>query len=129
MCNDGKLRIGTVGWRDLTVENAEEVRDFYKSVIGWESSDVEMDGYSDFSMILPESGEAIAGVCHARGPNRDIPPQWLLYFVVEDVDRSAATCESLGGRILVGPKGIGDGRFCVIEDPAGAVCALYNPGN
>jgi len=129
MCNDGKLQVGAVGWRDLTVENAEEVRDFYKRVIGWQSSDVEMDGYSDFSMIVPESGQAIAGVCHARGPNKDIPPQWLLYFIVEDVDQSARTCESLGGKILVGPKRMGEGAFCVIEDPAGAVCALYNPGN
>jgi hypothetical protein len=88
-----------------------------------------MDGYSDFNMIAPGSGEPIAGVCHARGPNKDIPPQWLLYFIVEDVDRSAKACESQGGRILVGPKKTGDGAYCIIQDPAGAVCALYNPGS
>ncbi len=129
MCSDDKPGVGSVGWIDLTVDNAEEIRDFYKSVIGWESDDVEMDGYSDFNMMAPGSGEPIAGVCHARGSNKDIPPQWILYFIVEDVDQSVKACESLGGKILVGPKKMGDATYCVIQDPAGAACALYNPGS
>jgi predicted enzyme related to lactoylglutathione lyase len=32
----------------------------------------------------------------------------------------------LGGRIVAGPKAFGgQGRYCVIEDPAGAVAALF----
>jgi len=27
-----------------------------------------------------------------------------------------------------GPRSLGTGRFCVIRDPAGAVCALYQSG-
>jgi predicted enzyme related to lactoylglutathione lyase len=129
MCSDDKPGVGDIGWNDLTVENAEEIRDFYKSVVGWESDDVEMDGYSDFNMITPDSGETIAGICHRRGPNKDFPPQWVLYFIVEDVGRSAKACESQGGKILVGPKKAGDGSYCIIQDPAGAVCGLYNAGN
>ena len=86
-----------------------------------------MDGYSDFSMAVPETGETVAGICHARGENAQLPPQWLLYFVVEDVERSAARCVELGGRVLVAPRPLGAGHFCVIQDPAGAVCALYQP--
>ena len=126
--SDGKDGVGTIGWRDLTVANAEEVRDFYKDVVGWKTQAVEMDGYDDFVMTAPESGEGIAGICHARGSNAELPPQWLLYFIVEDVDRSAARCSELGGQVLVAPKPMGGGRFCVIRDPAGAVCALYRPG-
>lgn len=122
-----KLEIGTICWWDLTVENAENVRDFYKSVVGWESGDVEMDGYNDFNMIAPASGDAVAGVCHARGSNADLPPQWLVYIVVEDVDRSAGVCETLGGEVVISPRTTAGGRLCVIRDPAGAVCALYRP--
>lgn len=123
-------KVGTVGWRDLTVPNAEEVRDFYQAVVGWTSEPVDMGGYSDFNMIPPgEGAQAVAGVCHARGSNADIPPQWLLYFVVEDLDASVAACTARGGEVVVAPRGVGDGRFCVIRDPAGAVCALWQaPG-
>ena len=37
-----KPAIGTVGWFDLTVDNAETVRDFYREVAGWNPSEVEM---------------------------------------------------------------------------------------
>ena len=95
--------------------------------VGWKSEPVDMGGYSDFTMIAPGSGDGVAGICHARGSNADVPPQWLLYFVVEDVERSARTCTERGGELLVGPRPLSGGRFCVIKDPAGAVCALYCP--
>ena len=56
--------IGTIGWRDLTVENAEQVRDFYSKVVGWSHQAVSMGDYDDFSMIAG-NGETVAGVCHA----------------------------------------------------------------
>jgi len=33
----------------------------------------EMGKYEDYSM-LAASGEAVAGVCHSRGPNANLPP-------------------------------------------------------
>lgn len=121
------LAVGTICWRDLTVDDAARIRDFYQSVVGWESRPEDMGGYSDFHMIAPATGESVAGVCHARGLNADLPPQWLLYIVVEDVDRSARKCVELGGQVMAGPRPMGEGRLCVIRDPAGAVCALYRP--
>lgn len=117
--------VGTIGWTDLTIPNAEEVRDFYTEVVGWTPEPLDMGGYSDFVMKAPETGAPVAGVCHARGVNAGLPAQWLVYITVEDVDRSAARCAELGGKILAGPKDMGQGRFCVIQDPAGAVAALY----
>ena len=119
--------VGSVSWRDLTVANAEQLRDFYQSVVGWESQGVSMGGYDDYCMIAPATGETVAGICHARGVNTDVPAQWLVYIIVEDVDRSAAKCVELGGHVIAGPRPMSGGRFCVIRDPAGAVCALYRP--
>ncbi len=118
--------VGAIGWIDLTVENASEIRVFYSQVIGWKSEAVSMGDYDDFNMTAPESGEARAGICHARGGNAGLPSQWLLYITVRDLDASTARCVDLGGKIVAGPKGSPEqGRYCVIEDPAGAVAALY----
>jgi len=69
MPESDKPAVGSIAWRDLTVPDAEGVRDFYSAVVGWTSSAVQMDGYSDFSMVTPASGKTVAGICHARGVN------------------------------------------------------------
>jgi hypothetical protein len=118
---------GTIGWHDLTVPDAEIVRDFYASVIGWTFEPVDMGGYSDYNMI-PPGGTPVAGVCHQRGTNADIPTAWIVYFVVADVDESVEQVRQCGGAIVAGPKGEGGHRYAIIKDPAGAVCALYQSG-
>ena len=123
-----KQEIGAITWMDLTVENAEEVQNFYREVAGWTSAPVSMGDYSDFSMNTPESDRTVAGICHARGGNADLPPQWLIYITVADVDQSAARCAKMGGNVITGPKDMGGhGRYCVVEDPAGAVAAPFEP--
>lgn len=120
-------QVGKIGWIDMTVDDADGLRDFYKSVVGWETEAVSMGDYSDYSMTLPASGEAVSGICHARGDNAEIPGGWLIYITVADVEASAAACTANGGEVLVGPKGLAGGRFCVMRDPSGATAALYQP--
>jgi predicted enzyme related to lactoylglutathione lyase len=122
--------IGTIGWFDLTVPDAERIRGFYQAVVGWKASPVAMAGCSDFNMIPPGTDHPVAGICHARGDNAALPAQWLLYITVADVDASVARCIERGGRVLVAAKDLpGHGRMCVIQDPAGAVAALFAPAD
>src|SRR3982751_6461851 len=113
---------GSISWQDLTVADAETIRDFYASVVGWTPEAVSMGGYSDFVMNDAD-GDGVAGICHARGGNAGLPAAWLIYITVEDLDHSMAECQRLGGTILAAPRGYGGGRYCIIKDPAGAVCA------
>ena len=117
--------VGKIGWLDITVEDAPALRDFYSAVVGWQPTDVSMGDYSDYSMTMPSNGEAVSGVCHARGSNADLPPQWLIYIIVADLDASLKTCSDNGGKILRPPNGLAGGRFAIIADPVGAVTALY----
>lgn len=120
--------IGAICWTDLTVPDAEQVADFYRHVVGWTTTGCAMGGYEDYCVNAPGNGQTVAGICHARGVNADLPAQWLIYIVVADVDVSAAACVRLGGQVIAGPREMGEqGRFCVIRDPAGAVAALIAP--
>jgi predicted enzyme related to lactoylglutathione lyase len=128
MSNKEKPGVGSITWSDLTVPNAEEVKDFYSKVIGWKSVPVSMGSYNDFNMNAPDSGETKAGICHKRGGNAELPSQWMIYITVTSADESAKLCKENGGKVLVGPKEMsGYGKYCVIEDPAGAICALFEP--
>jgi predicted enzyme related to lactoylglutathione lyase len=126
MSNQPQGSIGTIVWTDITVDNTDELRAFYSQVVGWQSSEVGMGDHRDFNMHIPASNNVVAGICHARGVNADLPPAWLVYITVDDLDQSVTRCLELGGRVIAGPKEAGEhGRYCVIRDPAGAAAALF----
>ncbi len=125
-----KPPVGSIGWFDLTVPNAEAVRDFYSAVVGWTQTPVEMGGYQDYCMNEPASGKTIAGICHARGANANIPPQWLLYVTVASLEKSLAEVRARGGAVVRPPSGNDtSGYFAIIQDPAGACVMLFQPAD
>jgi predicted enzyme related to lactoylglutathione lyase len=119
---------GQIGWIDLTVRDASALRDFYQGVTGWTPSPVEMGGYQDFCMRPSGEPQSVAGICHARGQNVGLAPVWLVYITVDDLEQSIRRCQELQGKLLRPATGMGpNGRYCVIEDPADAVCARFEP--
>ncbi len=119
---------GTVAWFDLTVPNADTVKDFYRAVAGWGVMPIEMEGYSDYCMVPAGSKVPVTGVCHARGPNADLPPQWLIYITVPNLAASLKACVRKGGRVIRPATAMGEAKVAVVQDPAGAVAALFQPG-
>ncbi len=114
---------GKIVWTDLTVPNAEEIRDFYQSVVGWSNDPLSMGDYDDYCM-KSESGDVVTGICHARDSNRTMPSQWIIYVQVPNVNESAKKATELGGKVIEGPRQMGEHNFCVIQDPAGAMLGL-----
>lgn len=119
--------LGAITWTDLAVADATEVRDFYQAVAGWTATPLAMGGYDDYCMNAAD-GNTVAGICHARGTNADLPPQWMIYITVANLDASLEQCRKLGGKVVAGPKNMGGNRYAVIQDPAGAVAALFQTG-
>jgi predicted enzyme related to lactoylglutathione lyase len=116
---------GHLGWLDLTVRDAEGIRDFYADVLGWTVEPQSMGEYEDFVMMASD-GEAIAGICHDRGGNADLPATWIPYVVVDDLTGSIARARERGGHVLGGVREMGgQGRYAFLRDPAGAVMALF----
>ena len=127
MTSETPTAVGTIVGTDLTVDNAGEVCDFYAAVVGWEVETMAVDDHEDYVIKSPD-GDWVAGVCHRTGPNADLPPQWLVYVAVADLEQSLAHCAKLGGAAITPIKGLGEGTPCaVVRDPAGAVLALSGP--
>lgn len=117
---------GRIGWVDLTVPNAGKLQEFYKQVVGWNSTEFNMGEYSDY--VVGPGEDMVAGICHPKGANAAIPPVWLIYISVDNLELSMAKCLELGGTILIERRSAGaHGSFCVIRDPEGVVSALFEP--
>ncbi|HIG87515.1 MAG TPA: VOC family protein [Planctomycetes bacterium] len=117
---------GAIEWCDLTVPEASELRPFCEAVVGWEVTEHPMGEYSDYCLARPGEENPVAGLCHARGSNQNLPAQWLIYVRVTDVESSVARCCELGGEVLDGPRPMGGDLFCAIRDPQGAVLGLVS---
>jgi uncharacterized protein len=119
---------GRIAWADLTVADPVPIREFYRQVVGWAVQDVPMEDagetYADYSM-LGGDGQPAAGVCHARGVNAGLPPVWLIYLPVGDLDESIRRVHDEGGAVITAQRGAdGEYAYAVVRDPVGAYVAL-----
>lgn len=125
---DAATPVGRIAWLDLTVSDASATCDFYRQVVGWSVQAVEMeDGderYADYNM-LGDDGNPVAGVCHARGVNLDLPAVWMIYLSVGDLAESLRRVQEEGGKVVKAVQGE-DGRYAygAVQDPVGASLAL-----
>lgn len=98
-----KPKIGQFCWTDLTLDQPETVKEFYKELFGWTEFPVKMlDGeeeYHDYAMSVDEKTPG-GGICHNRGTNQGMPAQWITYFNVKDIAQSIKLCIEKGGSVI-----------------------------
>lgn len=108
----------TVVWNELQTRQPDVVKSFYEAVFDWTSATDE-NGYVTYQA----NGRIQAGMITMDenwGP--DIPANWSVYFMVEDVAAKAALAQELGGTVMVPATQAGEmGIFAVIQDPQGGV--------
>ena len=118
---------GTFCWVDVAVTDAEAAKEFYGSLFGWEPADQNIEGGITYTMLRREGGDV--GGLYALSEemkSRGVPPHWMSYIAVDDVDDVARRATELGGAVMMEPFDIPDiGRMAVISDPTGAVFSLW----
>lgn len=114
---------GQFTWYELTTPDVEASKKFYPRLTGWGLQAFD----ADYTMFT--NGPApVAGIFRLSGDmqQQGVPPNWMAYVEVNNVDATAQQAASLGGKVLVGPADIpGTGRFAVVQDPQGATIGLY----
>jgi len=116
---------GSLCWADLSTPDPKRAGDFYSALFGWQIMADEKDksGY----LHIKNGEHFIGGIPPAAHRPPGIPPHWLAYFWVDDVDASAAKAKQMGANLSVAPMTIENvGRMAVIADPQGAVFAIFN---
>jgi predicted enzyme related to lactoylglutathione lyase len=117
---------GSFCWNELNTRGVAAAKPFYAELFGWKYSGSTDSGAMPYTEIsLAEGGQPFGGMFDLPEEMANVPPFWMAYIAVDDVDGSAAKVESLGGKIHRPPTDIpGVGRFAIIADPAGAVFSI-----
>ncbi|GAB3645081.1 VOC family protein [Glycomyces tarimensis] len=67
------------------------------------------------------------GGCHAAsGPETELPPQWVVCFGVESVDRATARAVDLGASVVLPPGDDADRRSATLTSPTGALFGMIS---
>lgn len=119
---------GTLCWNELATRDTETASRFYTQLFGWQTNTQQMGPMTYTSFM--NGDRPAGGMLPITEEWGDAPPNWMVYFAVEDCDRSADRATSLGARIIVPPTDIPEvGRFAVIQDPQGAVFSIISLQN
>src|SRR2546427_1699496 len=102
-------------WNELMTTDTAKAGDFYTTLFGW-TKDVQQFG---LEYTIFKNGDRGAGGMLAITPEMgNIPPNWLVYFAVDDCDATTEKATSLGGQTMKPPEDIpGIGRFSILLDP------------
>ena len=110
----------TLSWNELQTRDVAGARNFYSAVFGW-TYEVDPNGY----VSCLQDGRSQAGMMQIDESWGEVPPNWSIYFLVADVDSSAAQVQELGGKLLVPPTPAGEvGKFAMAQDPQGGVFSI-----
>lgn len=102
-------------WYELMTSDADGAASFYGPLLGWTFSEPP-EGGMDYRIF--SSGEAGVGGLMPLPEGAPMPPMWLGYIGVDDVDASAAAIRTAGGQVHMEPQDIpGVGRFAFVADP------------
>lgn len=115
-------------WSELQTRQLDRARSFYQRVFGWSPDTSELGGmsYTEWKvgdntaggmMRLPDSVSSAFSAF------------WIVYFAVEDTEKSTQRANELGGTTLSEPTDIPAGRFAVLGDSTGVAFGVIKLEN
>lgn len=118
---------GTPSFIDLATTDLEAAKHFYGELFGWDSQDMPAGDHGTYTM-LSKRGKDVAGA-YEMSPEmaaQGMPPSWMSYITVADIDAAAMAVTASGGTVVSGPLDAeGAGRMAVAQDPTGATFAMW----
>jgi predicted enzyme related to lactoylglutathione lyase len=116
-----KSERGSFCWADLMTRDASKAQEFYSRLFHWSFEPGE-SGY----LHIKNGDDYIGGIQPETMQHTQAPPHWLLYFMVDSCNDSTSKAQTRGARVLAPPMSVPKvGSFSVLQDPQGAVFALF----
>lgn len=115
--------IGHCGWNELNARDHKPLLAFYTDQFGWQPSDFMDMGEMGEYRFITQNGVTFGAMMTVTPGAQE--PGWVYYFMVADIDASAAQVTAGGGQILHGPAEVPGGLHIVIGlDPQGTAFAI-----
>jgi hypothetical protein len=125
MSNATQPQVGEFCWNELMTPDTKKAQAFYSSLLGWTTQEHDI-GEMTYTMFM-SGDKGIAGMMQTpKDQTTQIPPHWMSYICVADVEDTLTKAKSLGASVKVPVTPVPSmGRFIIIQDPTGAHIAFW----
>jgi predicted enzyme related to lactoylglutathione lyase len=122
---DGTPVLGRFSWHELMTTDYKRAFDFYRQLFGWEKiSEMDM-GPGGMYFMYGKGGKMYGGMYNRPPEMSGMPPFWLVYAHVKDVEKAVEAAKRAGGSVKQPPMDVPGGRIAVLGDPQGAGFAVH----
>ena len=116
---------GEFCWNELVTSDSEAGFKFYSEVFGWKSLQ-EMDMGPMGTYRLYGIGEKQIGGMMTTPKGAPMPPSWIFYVNVSDLDGAIVRATKMGAKVMNGPMEVpGGARIAQLMDPQGAAFSMH----
>jgi predicted enzyme related to lactoylglutathione lyase len=110
-------------WYELLTSDVDAAQAFYEKVVGWSIApfpgEPGIQVPMDYRILSAPDGDGVGGMM-TLPEGAPMPPAWMGYFGVGDVDATVATIEDEGGKTFMPATDMpGVGRIAMMADPQG----------
>jgi uncharacterized protein len=128
MTMTGAPVLGRMLWYELLTTDPGAAQAFYRTVVGWTVTPFE-ESPDPYDMWTRADGVPIGGVMKIPD-SLGAPPHWRMFVGVPRLEDAVAHVERLGGRAQSDAIAVPTvGRMRFMNDPQGALFALYEPAS
>jgi len=115
---------GAICWNELLTRDPDRAERFFGDLFGWTTKTNQNLMEGKYHVWLND-GEQAGGMMRIEPEWGEVPPNWTVYFGVDDCDGTIAEAQRRGGNLLFPAMEIESvGRFAYLQDPQGAVFAI-----
>lgn len=114
---------GALTWNELNTGDTGAAAAFYSAVLPVTTAPTQLpgaEGYTEFKV----ADRAVAGMMDLSALPPGVPPHWLAYFSVDDVDSVQDAAVRAGGSVMAPAFDMPAGRMAVLADPQGGTFAV-----
>lgn len=123
---DGTVEMGKPSWHELMTTDFRRAFEFYRALFGWDKIDEVDMGPGGVYFEYGMKGKMFGGMYNRPAEMGAMPPFWLPYFHVKDIEASTAAAKKAGAVVQNGPMEVPGGDWIVVMgDPQGAAFAMH----
>lgn len=117
---------GEFSWCELLTTDHRAAIDFYSKIFGWEVTGAHDMGPLGEYMLYGHNGVTLGGM-FTKTADMPMPPMWIYYLHVDNMDEAVKTAVAGGAQVLMGPHEVPGGDMITqLLDPQGAMFALHS---
>ena len=120
---------GIFHWNELLTDNVETAKTFFADTVGWTYTGMPMAPDGGTYWVAMMGDRPVGGIMPMQGiVPEGVPPHWMSYLCVDDIDTRLKGVEKAGGKIVRAAFDVPSvGRIAIIMDASGAALGWITP--